>query len=165
MWRGNNPIIKQFRIKIVTERTSFMTSELVSYSPPVEFSIVKGGVNPGIQDDNDSYLQATVSLWESFPEHFRRIGIPMSDSQWAILWSATCLWDRGIKGDKSAMSEANKTFKSFSLTPDQLLLRQISIREDVRAEERARALREKRESMKSMARPDDLTVEVEERKA
>lgn len=135
--------------------------ELVTYNPPGEITIPHGGTNPG---DDEPINRATVSLWESLPGHFRQLGMPLSQAQWTILWSGVLAWDRGLRGDKSASTEANRVFKAFTMTPDSLLQRQISIREDLRAEERAQALRDRAAQVAQVSQPATLTVEVEEKK-
>ena len=136
-----------------------MVSDLVSYTPPTGVEIAAGQTNLG---DDEPYTPQAVTLWSAMGEHFSQVGMPLSDAQWVLLWSGVAAWDRGIKGDKSAATEANRLFKAFNVTPDSLLARQISIREDTRAEERAGILKARAAKMAEITQPSALTVVIEE---
>lgn len=136
-----------------------MSSSLVSYTPPTGVEIARGGVNLG---DDEPYTTQAVTLWSAMGEHFSQVGMPLSDAQWVLLWSGVAAWDRGIKGDKSSATEANRLFKAFNITPDSLLARQISIREDTRAEERTRILKNRADKMAEITQPSELSVVIEE---
>lgn len=132
------------------------------YSPP-DANVVKSG-DPLPGDDGLVFSPEAEGLWNAFKDHFEAIGIPLSAAQWIILWSGVVQWERGLNGNRSAASEASKTFKAFAITPDQLLLRQLAIREDSRAEERQAFLKEKKDSVSRLANPSGLTVMIEEGK-